>query len=69
MPPDDERRLVELYEAHGPSLWRFVVHLTGNPTQAEDIVQDTLLRAWRSPQDRPRARPPGWRRRRRAPRG
>jgi RNA polymerase sigma-70 factor (ECF subfamily) len=49
MPPDDGRRLVELYDAHAVSLWRFVVHLTGNPTQAEDIVQETLLRAWRSP--------------------
>ncbi|MET1043257.1 MAG: sigma-70 family RNA polymerase sigma factor [Microbacteriaceae bacterium] len=50
MPPADELRLIELYDAHGPSLWRFVVHLTGNPTQADDIVQETLLRAWRNPQ-------------------
>ncbi|WP_157155674.1 MULTISPECIES: sigma-70 family RNA polymerase sigma factor [unclassified Diaminobutyricimonas] len=50
MPPDDESRLVELYDAHGPSVWRFVVHLTGSPTEADDIVQETLLRAWRSPQ-------------------
>jgi RNA polymerase sigma-70 factor (ECF subfamily) len=49
MPPDDAR-LVELFDAHGPSIWRYVVHLTGNPSVADDIVQETLLRAWRSPQ-------------------
>jgi RNA polymerase sigma-70 factor, ECF subfamily len=49
MPPDDDSRLVALYDAHGPSVWRYVVHLTGNPAGADDIVQETLLRAWRSP--------------------
>lgn len=49
MPPDDDRRLVALYDAHAPSVWRYVVHLTGNPSGADDIVQETLLRAWRSP--------------------
>jgi RNA polymerase sigma-70 factor (ECF subfamily) len=49
MPPDDDRRLVALYDAHAPSLWRYVVHLTGDPAGADDIVQETLLRAWRSP--------------------
>ncbi len=34
---------------HGPSVWRYVVHLTGDPAGADDIVQETLLRAWRSP--------------------
>ena len=49
MPPDDDSRLVALYDAHGPSVWRYVVHLTGDPAGADDIVQETLLRAWRSP--------------------
>ena len=49
MPLDDDRRLVELYDAHAPSVWRYVVHLTGDPVGADDIVQETLLRAWRSP--------------------
>ena len=30
MPPDDDSRLVALYDAHGPSVWRYVVHLTGD---------------------------------------
>lgn len=49
MPQDDDRRLAALYDAHAPSLWRYVVHLTGDPAGADDIVQETLLRAWRSP--------------------
>jgi RNA polymerase sigma-70 factor (ECF subfamily) len=49
MPLDDERRLVALYDAHARSVWRYVVHLTGDPSGADDIVQETLLRAWRSP--------------------
>jgi len=47
--PNDERRLGALYDAHAPSVWRYVVHLTGDPAGADDIVQETLLRAWRSP--------------------
>jgi RNA polymerase sigma-70 factor, ECF subfamily len=49
MPRDDDNRLVALYDAHGPTVWRYVVHLTGDPAGADDIVQETLLRAWRSP--------------------
>lgn len=49
MPPEDDQRLVALFDAHGPSVWRYVVHLTGDASGADDIVQETLLRAWRSP--------------------
>jgi RNA polymerase sigma-70 factor, ECF subfamily len=49
MPPHDDDRLVALYDAHAPSVWRYVVHLTGDPAGADDIVQETLLRAWRTP--------------------
>jgi len=31
-----------------PSLQNFAMSLTRNPSQADDLVQDTLLRAWRS---------------------
>ncbi|WP_375455800.1 sigma-70 family RNA polymerase sigma factor [uncultured Methylobacterium sp.] len=31
-----------------PSLHSFAISLTRNPTTADDLVQDTLLRAWRS---------------------
>jgi RNA polymerase sigma-70 factor (ECF subfamily) len=38
-----------LSDAHATAIWRYVVHLTGTPTGADDIVQETLLRAWRTP--------------------
>ena len=34
MPQDEDRRLVALYDAHAPSVWRYVVHLTGDPAGA-----------------------------------
>ena len=49
MPADDAARLTALYDAHAGPVWRYVVHLTGDRTGADDVVQETLLRAWRSP--------------------
>src|SRR5690349_24031713 len=45
----DATRLAALYDAHAGPLWRYVVHLTGDRAGADDIVQETLLRAWRTP--------------------
>lgn len=40
----------DLHGQCGPALWRFVLRLTaGDRARAEDVVQETLLRAWRSP--------------------
>jgi RNA polymerase sigma-70 factor (ECF subfamily) len=48
--PDDEATLLRaLHDEHAGPLWRYVVHLTGDRALAEDIVQETLLRAWRRP--------------------
>lgn len=41
--------LRELHDLHAGALWRYAVHLTGNQAMAQDIVQETLLRAWRNP--------------------
>ena len=39
-----------LYEEHAAALWRYAVRLTGDPARAEDVVQETLLRAWQHPE-------------------
>lgn len=47
---DDEATLLRaLHNEHAAALWRYVVRLTGDRALAEDIVQETLMRAWRKP--------------------
>ena len=46
----DEQVLRALFDEHGPALLGYAQRLTGGDVgQAEDIVQETLLRAWRHP--------------------
>ncbi|MGH3372639.1 MAG: sigma-70 family RNA polymerase sigma factor [Nocardioidaceae bacterium] len=45
-----------LHDVHAAALWSFCLRLAGNDHQrAQDLVQETLLRAWRHPEvlDRP----------------
>lgn len=37
---------IRLTEEHRPALWKYCHRLTGNALDAEDLVQDTLLRAF-----------------------
>ncbi|CAN5139518.1 sigma-70 family RNA polymerase sigma factor [soil metagenome] len=47
---DDQAELVRsLHDRYAPALFRFVVRLTGDRGWAEDVVQETLFRAWRAP--------------------
>lgn len=45
---NDERVLAELYRSHRRVLFAFVLRLVDDHGKAEDIVQETLLRAWRN---------------------
>jgi RNA polymerase sigma-70 factor, ECF subfamily len=58
--PSDEDLIRALYAEHAGALLRYAMHLmSGDRQRAEDIVQETLLRAWQHPEaiaDRP-ARP------------
>ena len=38
-----------LHDEHSGALTRFVYHLTGDSALAQDVVQETLLRAWKHP--------------------
>ena len=49
MPHDDDARMGALFDAHAAPVWRYVVSLTGDRAGADDVVQETLLRAWRTP--------------------
>ncbi|HLV72947.1 MAG TPA: sigma-70 family RNA polymerase sigma factor [Vulgatibacteraceae bacterium] len=50
-PTADEGLLRALYSEHGGPLFGYVLRLTGGDrSQAEDVVQETLLRAWKHPE-------------------
>ena len=44
----DETALQELYSVYGQRMFAFAVRLTGDPAQAEDVVQDALVAVWSS---------------------
>ncbi|MFB7918258.1 sigma-70 family RNA polymerase sigma factor [Streptomyces sp. NPDC056061] len=47
----DERALADLQREHGPALFRFLLGLTfGDRQRAEDLLQETLVRAWQHPE-------------------
>jgi len=56
----DERLMRELYTEHAGVLLGYVRRLLGGDTvRAEDVVQETLLRAWQHPEALRRDRPGG----------
>jgi RNA polymerase sigma factor (sigma-70 family) len=44
----DEGAFVELITANRGAVWAVCLRITGNPHDAEDAVQDTLVAAWRN---------------------
>ncbi|WP_216896841.1 sigma-70 family RNA polymerase sigma factor [Nocardia alni] len=46
---DQAELLRALYDQHSTALWRYTYSLVGDAGRAEDIVQETLLRAWQRP--------------------
>ena len=48
---DAEAALMKaLYDEHAAVLWRYARRLTSDASRAEDVVQETLLRAWQHPE-------------------
>ncbi|UIX31051.1 sigma-70 family RNA polymerase sigma factor [Streptomyces sp. GQFP] len=45
----DEALIRALYEEHGRALLAYAQRLTGDRGAAEDVVQETLIRAWKNP--------------------
>ncbi|MFF5446407.1 sigma-70 family RNA polymerase sigma factor [Streptomyces sp. NPDC012888] len=43
----DEALIRSVYEEHGQALLAYATRLTGDRAAAEDVVQETLIRAWR----------------------
>ena len=47
MAEDPTALMQQLHDEHAAALWGFCLHLTSDPVRAEDVAQETLLRAWR----------------------
>jgi len=45
-----EALITALYYEHGRSLLAYATRLTNDRTEAEDVVQETLVRAWKQPE-------------------
>jgi len=45
---EDEQAVAAAYNAHGAELYRYVLRGLRDPGAAQDVVQETFLRAWRA---------------------
>lgn len=44
----DPEAVQQLHREHAVALWGYALRLTGDRARAEDVVQETMLRAWRN---------------------
>ena len=44
----DRQALTDLYRRHGQDLFQYLQHLTGDRDLAEELLQDTLVAAWKN---------------------
>jgi RNA polymerase sigma-70 factor (ECF subfamily) len=51
MDDPDTGALRALCDTHTAASWRYALRLTGDRARAADVVQETMLRAWRHPED------------------
>src|SRR5690348_13010630 len=60
-PAADDGFIRRLYAEHGPDLFRYALGLAGGDShRAEDLVQEAMLRAWRTADARPIRSPRSW---------
>jgi RNA polymerase sigma-70 factor, ECF subfamily len=60
-PTADDEFIRTLYAEHGADLFRYALGLTGGDThRAEDLLQEAMLRAWRTAGARPIRSPRSW---------
>jgi RNA polymerase sigma-70 factor (ECF subfamily) len=45
----DEALVRSVFEEHGRALWAYATRLLGDRQAADDVVRETLVRAWRDP--------------------
>jgi RNA polymerase sigma-70 factor, ECF subfamily len=48
---DSEALIRTLYHAHGRAVLAYISQMTGDRYEAQDVLQETMLRAWRHQQD------------------
>ena len=49
LPSDGDAALRQLYEGHAAALRSYVTRFTAGQVSADDIVQETFIRAWAAP--------------------
>ena len=63
MPQNQEQLMRALHHEHATALWGYCLHLTDrDPSRAQDVCQETLMRAWQHPEvlSRSSAATRGW---------